>query len=340
MRTDLVVDLVKAGVAGDGSSLRRSAEALAADEQAKKHTGVAQRITRALSTPPNPHRADGLHRAMKPPPNATNAGVTRTDPARPLTDLYLDPLVARACEEFLEEHHRADVLRAHGLEPRHRVLLVGPPGNGKTSLAEAMAHELGLPLLTVRYDAVVTSYLGETAQRLRRLFDSVRAEPCVLFFDEFDAIGKERGDIHETGEIKRVVSTLLLQLDELPPYCVLVGATNHPELLDRAAWRRFQLKMSLEPPSHDELERYFRDRLRQYPEKPGYTAARLVRAVEPSSYSDAEAFFMDVRRRFVLTQGTTTFRTLLDDRVSVWQSLKGVDENKRIDEQPSDPAIR
>jgi SpoVK/Ycf46/Vps4 family AAA+-type ATPase len=110
-------------------------------------------------------------------------------------------------------------------------------------LAEALAFELAVPFFTVRYDAIITSYLGETAQRLRRLFDFIRTEPCVLFFDEFDAIGKERGDIHETGEIKRVVTTLLLQLDDLPSHCVLVGATNHSELLDRATWRRFQLSL-------------------------------------------------------------------------------------------------
>ena len=173
------------------------------------------------------------------------------------------------------------MLRAHGLEPRHRVLLLGPPGNGKTSLAESLAFELALPLFAVRYDAVVTSYLGETAQRLRRLFDFVRTEPCVLFFDEFDAIGKERGDLHETGEIKRVVTTLLLQLDDLPSYCVLAAATNHPELLDRATWRRFQIKLELGRPTDDQMTEYFAHRLKEFDEKSGYTAKRLRSAVSP-----------------------------------------------------------
>ena len=159
---------------------------------------------------------------------------------------------------------RADVLRAHGIEPRHRILLYGPPGNGKTSLAECLSFELALPLFIVRYDMVVTSYLGETAKRLRRLFDFVRTEPCVLFFDEFDAIGKERGDLHETGEIKRVVTTLLLQLDDLPSYCVLVAATNHPELLDRATWRRFEIKLELDHPSDEHMIAYFAHRLREF----------------------------------------------------------------------------
>ncbi len=120
------------------------------------------------------------------------------------------------------------------MEPRHRVLLVGPPGNGKTVLAEAIAEALGVGFFVVRYEYLIGSYLGETASRLRRILDYARTTPCVLFFDEFDAIGKERGDTHETGEIKRVVSTLLMQVDDLPSYTVLIAATNHPELLDRA----------------------------------------------------------------------------------------------------------
>jgi len=96
---------------------------------------------------------------------------------------------------------------------------------------------------------MIGSYLGETAARLKRVFDYARTTPCVLFFDEFDAIGKERGDTHETGEIKRVVSSLLMQIDELPSYTIVAAATNHPELLDRAAWRRFQLRLALPRPT-------------------------------------------------------------------------------------------
>jgi SpoVK/Ycf46/Vps4 family AAA+-type ATPase len=99
--------------------------------------------------------------------------------------------VTSACKELIEEQHRLDLLRSHNLEPRHRVLLAGPPGNGKTSLAEVIATELMVPLLVVRYEAVIASYLGETAVRLARLFDHVRTCRAVLFFDEFDVVGKE-----------------------------------------------------------------------------------------------------------------------------------------------------
>ena len=106
-----------------------------------------------------------------------------------------------------------------------------------------------MPLLIVCYEAVIASYLGETAVRLSRLFAQVRTRRCILFFDEFDVVGKERGDVHETGEIKRVVSSLLLQIDGLPSHVVAVTATNHPELLDRAVWRQFQLRLERPAPS-------------------------------------------------------------------------------------------
>src|SRR5690606_2419828 len=130
--------------------------------------------------------------------------------------------------------------------------------NGKTSLAEAIAESLGVTFFVVRYEALIGSYLGETSERLRRVFDYARTTPCVLFFDEFDAIGKERGDTHETGEIKRVVSSLLMQVDNLPSYTVVVAATNHPELLDRAVWRRFQVRIELPAPSTEEIAAYIR----------------------------------------------------------------------------------
>ena len=319
-RSDLILNLIKAGVKGDATDVRATAEAIVADERAKRHTGVADRIIRVLETT-RPAKDNELRRGGLRVHDGSG-GIFRHEPRRSINGLYLDPLVRRACDELVEEQRRSDVLRAHGLEPRHRILLAGPPGNGKTSLAEALAFELALPLFTVRYEAVVTSYLGETAQRLRRLFDFVRTEPCVLFFDEFDAIGKERGDIHETGEIKRVVTTLLLQLDDLPSYCVLVGATNHPELLDRATWRRFEFRLELKAPSEKQMISYFSDQLEKLKGKPGYTAKRLCEAVAPKSFSEAEAFFLDVKRRVALTQGMCELRSVLDDRVKAFASRR------------------
>ena len=134
-----------------------------------------------------------------------------------------------------------------------KILLVGAPGNGKTSLAEAVAESLMVPFLTIRYEQLIGSYLGETASRLGQLFDYARTRPCVLFFDEFETLGKERGDTHETGEIKRVVSSLLLQIDSLPSYVVVIAATNHDDLLDKSRMAQIQIRVELPPPTRANL---------------------------------------------------------------------------------------
>ena len=139
---------------------------------------------------------------------------------RTLQSLVLPEKIREQIQDLAEEQHRSELLHAHNLRARNSILLAGPPGNGKTSLAEALAFELMRPLLIVRYDALIGSYLGETASRLRNAMDYAKNQRSVLFFDEFETLGKERGDTHETGEIKRVVSSLLTQLDNLPDYVV------------------------------------------------------------------------------------------------------------------------
>lgn len=334
--SNLLLTLIKAGISGDQAEVRESAEAIAAAERAKKHTGVADRIAKVLVKADSRNGGGALARGGTRSRDSFG-GIQRREPTRALHTLLLDEHVHRECVDLIGEQNRADLLRAHGLEPRHRLLLVGPPGNGKTTLAEALAYEMALPLLNVRYEAVITSYLGETAQRLRRVFDYVRTEPCVLFFDEFDALGKERGDIHETGEIKRVVTTLLLQLDDLPSYCVLIGATNHPELLDRAAWRRFELRLELAAPTQELLEEFARDRLSVYSEKPGYSPKRLCDAVAPGSYAEFENFFLDVARHYVLSQGQRELRTVIDWRVRAWTSRKAGQKDDQDYERTTNP---
>ncbi|HLY88037.1 MAG TPA: ATP-binding protein [Acetobacteraceae bacterium] len=212
-------------------------------------------------------------------------------------------------------------------------MLSGPPGNGKTSLAEAIAEAVAVPLLTVRYDALVGAYLGETNARLARLFDYVRTTPCVLFFDEFDAVGKERGDIHETGEIKRVVSFLLMQLDQLPSYVVVVAATNHAELLDSAVWRRFQLRIDMPLPSRDGaavlIERFFD----AWPEPAGLSAAQVAAQMGPSSFADIFEFCQNIRRRHILSQGGETLKSILAQELRLWKTRI----KPESDGQPTEP---
>ncbi|MGH8720295.1 MAG: AAA family ATPase [Burkholderiales bacterium] len=245
-------------------------------------------------------------------------------PRRSPESLLLESETRRAAVELVEEQGRRDLLRSYGLEPRHRVLLSGPPGNGKTSLAEAFAAELMVPLFVVRYEAVIGSFLGETSGRLKRLFDFVRTHQCVLFFDEFDTLGKERGDTHETGEIKRVVSSLLLQIDALPSHVVVVVATNHAELLDRAVWRRFQLRLQLPAPTLAQKEAWFKRFEERLGTQLGMPVKSLVSRLKATNYSDLEQFCEDVHRRYVLALPEANLKTIVSERLKQWQRRAAV----------------
>ncbi|MGH7440707.1 MAG: AAA family ATPase, partial [Polyangiaceae bacterium] len=289
-RSDLLLNLVQAGAVGDQVGFRRTVEAMIAEERERQHHVVADRLAEYL-------KGNG---SRGPTADAPLGSYDERRPERVLSDLVLPVSVATACAELVEEQQRADLLRSHSIEPRHRVLLAGPPGNGKTSLAEALAGELSLPLLVVRYDGVIGSYLGETAVRLARLMEHVRTRRCVVFFDEFDAIGKERGDEHETGEIKRVVSSLLINIDALPSYVVVATATNHPELLDRAVWRRFQLRLELPLPDRDAVVEWIRRFEERSDLKLGLSAKQVDEHLTRLSFAELEEFCTDVLRRLVL----------------------------------------
>lgn len=313
-RSDLLIALVKAGTSGDKRAARTTAEAIIAEERAKQHVVLAERLTEAIYT--NGSSAIGsLDGLMK-----GRDLVAEIVPRRHLDDLMLPGVVREAVDQLVEEQCRADVLRSHGVEPRHRILLVGPPGTGKTSLAEAIAEAIGSMFLVVRYEAIIGSYLGETAARLKRVFEVARTTPCVLFFDEFDAIAKERGDTHETGEIKRVVSSLLMQIDELPSYAVVVAATNHAELLDRGAWRRFQLRLALPMPTQKVIARYIDAFAPNYHEPLGYTGTSLAKRLGRISFAEVEQFCLDLRRRQILALGTKPLKYIVDDQLGIWSA--------------------
>jgi SpoVK/Ycf46/Vps4 family AAA+-type ATPase len=325
-RADLVVNLVKAGSQGDQQLFRTTVEALAAEERAKRHHQLADKLEENLRAANPPPRTSEVVRTF----DGGHGGLLyEVEPRRQLDSLLLDQETKRAAAEIVEEQQRRDLLRSYGLEPRHRVLLSGPPGNGKTSLAEALATELMVPQFVVRYEAVIGSFLGETSGRLKRLFDFVRTHQCVLFFDEFDTLGKERGDKHETGEIKRVVSSLLLQIDALPSHVIVVTATNHAELLDRAVWRRFQLQLQLPAPTVAQREAWFRRFEKQLDVPLGVPIQSLVSRLKACSYSDLEQFCEDVHRRYVLSLPQGDLKKIILARLKQWQHRATVVRSER-----------
>ena len=213
------------------------------------------------------------------------------------------------------------------------VVLLGHGGAGKTSLAEAIAEALMEPFYVVNYDAIVGAYLGETAMRLKKLIDFVSTRKCVLFFDEFETIGKERGDLHETGEIKRVVSSLLLQMDQLPSYVTIIGATNHPELLDRAVWRRFQMRMTLPPPTRAGITAFLERFQREH--KIGFETSMetIARKIAGCSYAEVEEFCMSVLRSYVMEMPDGDMQTIVKAALRNWDAINYTTEKQPNIEQ-------
>ncbi|NOT56310.1 MAG: ATP-binding protein [Deltaproteobacteria bacterium] len=238
-------------------------------------------------------------------------------PRRRLVDLVLPEAVQRSCQEFLDDHRHAIALQAQGLTPRNRILLDGPPGNGKTSLAEALAAALALPFYVVRYDRLIGGTLSDTLANLGQLFDHAQQQPCVVFFDEFDTVGKERGDATDTTDVKRAVGMLLIQIELTPPPTIVMAATNHQELLDHAAWRRFHLRVHLPRPTLPQVVQWF-TRLREDLPFPLPLVQELSDRMVEVSFAELEDFSLDLRRRVVIEGPTADLGTVVKQRLSLW----------------------
>lgn len=197
-------------------------------------------------------------RRAAPPENAPIDADSKLQLLRSVYPVRVDPVpvfgadVLAAFEQIVAERRAADRLSSAGLAPAKSVLLSGPPGVGKTLGASWLAQELDLPLLTLDLATVMSSYLGKTGANIRMVLEHAQRNPCVLLLDEFDAIAKRRDDEGDVGELKRLVTVLLQAVDDWEPGSLLVAATNHPELLDPAIWRRFDVSVRIDLPMQAE----------------------------------------------------------------------------------------
>ena len=254
----LLRQLIRSGAQGDQDAFRRASESVIAEEREKQHHLLANDLEKLLYGEKRQPLSPGLASVSRSVPVDSERGLQLLEviqPTRELEHIVLSDVTRSELDEILLEHRRADLLRTHGLEPATKLLFCGPPGCGKTLAAEIVANELGVPLALVRLDSVVSSFLGETAANLRRVFDFVAATPVVALFDEFDALGKSRSDASDHGELKRVVNAVLQMMDSYRGRGVLIAATNHEGLLDPAVWRRFDDVVRFEMPSLDQIKR-------------------------------------------------------------------------------------
>jgi SpoVK/Ycf46/Vps4 family AAA+-type ATPase len=234
----------------------RAVAAQIIDEEEKKNNRVlAKSLRRTLETAPAHPKALA---PLLPFPEAASDYVERIEPRHAKSDIILSAANVRVLLGLIREFRRADDVRRHGLPVRSKLLFCGPPGCGKTLCAEIFAAELGLPLFVVKLDRLISSYLGETAANVRKIFEFARKQPCVLFLDEFDALARSRDDGGEHNELRRVVNSLLLFIDRIQPKGFLVAATNLDKSLDAAVWRRFDEVVWFDKPNRQMIDRFLR----------------------------------------------------------------------------------
>lgn len=241
---------------GRDDEFRAVAEQIILEEEQKNNKVLAQSLRRSLESAPHAFAAPRQLAPLIPFPDAANDFIERVDDGRFYRDVTLSASNERVLQGLRSEFQHAEEIRRRGLPVRSKLLFCGPPGNGKTVTAEAFANELGLPMFVVKLDRLISSYLGETASNIRKIFEFARKQPCVLFLDEFDALARSRDDSSEHNELRRVVNSLLVFIDRIRPRAFLIAATNLEKALDAAIWRRFDEVIWFDKPDKELVKKF------------------------------------------------------------------------------------
>ncbi len=300
-RADLLKKLFSSFNNDDRELFIKTAHEIIADERKKNHMVLADDLEMVLN---------GVKKSYRNSMPTTKMFVSQnTDKDERLVEIYypdeyFDDLILPKekilqLEEIIREFQNWDVLMSNGVAPINKILFYGPPGCGKTLCASVIAAEIGIPLMYVRYDALVSSYLGETASNIKKVFDFARYDSFVIMFDEFDAIGRSRNDTTEHGEIKRVVNTFLQQIDNFKGHSIIIAATNFEQSLDYAIWRRFDDTIRFDLPSKQEKLNLFSLRLKQF-NGPSHAFETFLGSTEAFSHADVENICKTIMRKCIL----------------------------------------
>jgi SpoVK/Ycf46/Vps4 family AAA+-type ATPase len=292
-----IIELLDAAMAADYTRVRRIGNSLAR-LLAENDPAGAKAVQALLRRKAVPLRTSGYAESL--PRDAGSSLPLMEEGQWPTTPVMLSEEVGRNVARFIEDAKNIEVLSEKGISARLGMLLYGPPGTGKSHLAGHMAAQLQRPIYNVRLDSLISSRLGETAKNVRGVFGFVPAKPIVLFLDEMDAVAKVRDDRHELGELKRVVNTVIQGLDSLPDDIVVIGATNHPHLLDSAIWRRFPYKAELKLPDVEVRADMWLHFLGQSSKEMKEEAYVLARVSNGLSGADIENISLAARRRSLI----------------------------------------
>jgi SpoVK/Ycf46/Vps4 family AAA+-type ATPase len=317
--------LLKSHVAGDDERFRAIALQIAAHNARKGNVQLAQELRNLLDEARRPQASAGVPRAV---PIARPVGelaglLTASYPTTQINDMVLPRAVHDALDEAVRQYHQRDRLRHHGLSPKRKLLLIGPPGCGKTMTASAIAGECSLPLMFVQLHSLITKYMGETAVKLHLVFDAMVQTRGVYLFDEFDAIGSTRSARNDVGEIRRILNSFLQFLERDDSDSIVVAATNFAGMLDDALFRRFDDVIRYALPDTTMARALVENRLSAFDIR-GLAWPVVTRAARALSHAEITRACDDAAKAAVLADSTTVTTDLLADALRVRRLMRPV----------------
>jgi len=324
---DHIKALLKSHLEGDDQRFYSVAMQLAAHEAKLGHGKLAEEL-RMLVDKAKQRRGTSQPVPIGKPRGELAELLSVSFPKARLGDMVLDDALKKQIQRIIREQRHAARILEHGLSPRRKLLLMGPPGNGKTMTGSVLAGELGLPLFQVRLDGLITKYMGETAAKLRQIFDATSQTRGVYFFDEFDAIGSQRGLANDVGEIRRVLNSFLQMIEQDQSHSLIVAATNHPELLDRALFRRFDDLLHYDLPDISHVTMVLKSRLGRLATK-DVSWERLAEATEGLSYAEVVRAADETLKEALMEESNKVYeadiRRMLEERRQVSRRLASQD---------------
>lgn len=328
-----IIALLNSHVQGDQEQFLSIALQVAAGEARSGRKDTADQLRRLVQAARNearhsqPRASDPAAIPIARPRGELQALLSVQYPKLRLSQMVLDSATVKRLTVLLQQQAQRDLLRAHGKVPSSRILLAGPPGSGKTMTAAALAGELHLPLFSVRLDALITRYLGDTASKLRLIFDHLAATRGVFLFDEFDAIGSHRGAHNDVGEVRRILNSFLQFMEEgNSTDSIIIAATNHAELLDHALGRRFDDVIVYDMPDAEAARQVIERHLGTFRPKQ-VQWAKVLPASEGLSHAEIARAVDDVIKRAIMAGGSgaksVDIAVALSDRQQAKLALSG-----------------
>lgn len=314
---DQIKSLIKAHLDRNDEKFKTTVLQIAAYEAKKNHTTLARDLKKMVDKPITP-RSNVVSISQ------SNSMLQMTFPDKKLNNLIVSDEINDRIKRILVEYKNRNKLKNYGLENRRKILIEGPPGTGKTFTASIIAAELNIPLYTIQVDKLVTKFMGETSTKLRQIFDSIKNDTGVYFFDEFDAIGADRSLDNEVGEMRRILNSFLQFIEQDSSESIIVAATNNQKLLDQALFRRFDDVLHYSLPTESEIKKIYKYKLSVY-QKNIKISSKLVCASSNLSQAELLKICDDAIKESILQDREITERQLfklVNERLQIYSTNK------------------